>query len=190
MIAGLDMCVDRSLGLYSGTQIQTPILFPSSTISGRKIVVFIQLVILTTSPVEFSCWTRNRQGTDPRKMGHRDVSWDTKLFIFLEPAWGVCVCLSVCLMGESIKFCAAGWEWLRGKKEVSAPCGKGWIPGPGVTGPKSDPWLLSPSAGQSRSYSWQPTFPGPPGFHKCHRDPLPTSDQDRWGLYRAQPSLP
>lgn len=91
------MCVDRNPGLYYGAQIQTLILFPSSTISGRKIVVFIQLVILTPSTVEFSCWTRNRQGADPRKMGHRDVSLDTKLFIFLEPAWGVCVCLSVCL---------------------------------------------------------------------------------------------
>lgn len=84
-------------------------------------------------------------------MGCRDVSWDTKLFIFLEPGWGGV--LSVCLMGESITFCAAGWERLRGKKEVSAPCGKGWLPGPGVAGPESDPWLLSPSAGQSRSCS-------------------------------------
>ena len=97
MIAGLDMCVDRNPGLHSEAQIQTLIHFPSSTISGRKIVVFIQLVILTPLPIEFSCWTRNRQGTDPRKMGHRDVSWYTKLFIFLEPAWGVCICLSVCL---------------------------------------------------------------------------------------------
>ena len=45
VIAGLDVCVDRNPGLYCGAQTQTLILSPAPPISGRKIIVFIQLVI-------------------------------------------------------------------------------------------------------------------------------------------------
>lgn len=89
------VCRLKSWTVLWGTNTDTHTL-PSSAISGREIIVFIQLVILTPSAVEFSWGTRKRQGRDPRKMGCRNVSWDTKLFIFLEPAWGG-VRASVCL---------------------------------------------------------------------------------------------
>lgn len=66
-------------------------------------------------------------------MGHRDVDWGTAICFPIAKMGGcVCVCPSVCLMGENISVCAAEWKVISkleggGGKEkgVFAPCGEG-----------------------------------------------------------------
>lgn len=80
--------------------------------------------------------------------------------------------LSVCLMGESITFCAAGWERLREEGSVRALWER-MATRTRCRRTESDPWLLSPLLARAEAAVKQPTSPGPPGFHKCHRDPPP-----------------